>query len=86
MIVCWLKISERKASPPEDEDPIRVLYLSMKKYVNKKAATPQRCDSRVNHYLIFLLKNAPSPSIAAPRSTSPSSELPPVLGSLGSLP
>ena len=81
MIVCWLKISERKASHPEDEDPIRVLYLSMKKYV-KKAAAPQRCDSRINHYLIFLLKNAPSPSIAAPRRTSPSSELPPVLGSL----
>ena len=77
MIVCWLKISERKASPPEDEYPIRVLYLSI-----KKAATPQRCDSRINHYLIFLLKNAPSPSIAAPRRTSPSSELPPVLGSL----
>lgn len=35
MIVCWLKFSERKASPPEDEDPIRVLYLSMKKYVKK---------------------------------------------------
>lgn len=35
MIVCWLKFSERKAYPPEDEAPIRVLYLSMKKYVKK---------------------------------------------------
>ena len=35
MIVCWLKFSERKAYPPEDEDPISALYLSMKKYVKK---------------------------------------------------
>ena len=35
MIACWLKFSERKASPPGGEDPISALYLSTRKYVKK---------------------------------------------------
>ena len=35
MVAGWLKFSERKASHPGGEYPIRVLYLSTRKYVKK---------------------------------------------------